>query len=244
MNWVVENWNTIWSLTLAHAALSFPPILLGLLIAIPLGAIAFRFRWSRGTILTVSGLLYAIPSLPLFVVLPTLIGTLILDPANVIIALTLYAVALLVRTVHDGLQSVSPQVLDAASAVGYSRMQRFFRVELPLAGPLIVAGLRVVSASTISLVSVGSLIGVASLGNFFLSGYNRQFATEILVGIVMTVVIAVVFDRLIVIVGRLLLPWNRGTTKRRRTRRDDDTDTQPDARSVAAPASPQKEVVA
>ena len=220
MSWVIANWDMIWDLTLTHVQLSLPPIILGFLISLPLGWLAHRYRWSRGVLLTLSGILYAIPSLPLFVLMPSLIGTKILDPANVVIALTIYAVALLVRTVADALDAVDAGVRQSAQAVGFSTGQRFWRVEFPLAGPLMLAGVRVVSASTISLLSVGALIGVTNLGYLFTDGYNRQFPIEILTGIVGTVVIAIVFDVLLVLLGRLLMPWTRisskGAVRRRR----------------------------
>ncbi|GAB3618667.1 ABC transporter permease subunit [Okibacterium endophyticum] len=216
MTWVIANFGQIWQLTLDHIALSVPPIVVGFLLAVPLGWIAHRYRLSRGVILTVCGLLYALPSLPLFFLMPVIIGTQILDPANVVIALSAYAVALLARTAADAFDSVEPGVRRSATAVGYSGWGRFWKVDLPLAGPVLLAGLRVVSASTISLVSVGALLGVPSLGYLFTDGYNRSFPTEALTGVVGTVVIAVVFDLILVGGGRLLMPWVRVTDARGR----------------------------
>ncbi|WGD38335.1 ABC transporter permease [Lysinibacter sp. HNR] len=212
MNWVVQNGEQIWRLTLDHLALSVPPIIAGLIIALPLGWIAHRYRLSRSVLMVVSGLLYTIPSLPLFIMLPTLLGTRILDPLNVVVALTMYAVALLLRTVAEAFDSVSDDVRQSSVALGYSPVQRVLRVELPLAIPVIIAGLRVVSASTVSLVTVGSVIGVSSLGYFFMNGFQRSFPTEVLVGIVGTLLIAAVLDTAIVIVGRFLVPWSRAVT--------------------------------
>lgn len=207
MTWVLANIEQIWRLTLDHIALSVPPIILGFLIAVPLGWIAHRYRPSRGAILTVSGLLYTIPGIALFLSLPVILGTRILDPINVIVGMTIYAVALLARTAADAFDAVSNDVRQSSVAVGYGPVRRFFVVELPLAGPVLLSGLRVVSASTVSLVSIGSLIGVSSLGYFFLNGLNRRFPTEIFTGIVGVILIAVVFDLLLVVIGRLLLPW-------------------------------------
>ena len=209
MSWLLANLGQIGAAALAHVALSVPPFVIGLVIALPLGWLANRYRLSRGTILVVCGLLYAIPSLPLFIVLPGLIGTRILDPANVVVALTVYAVALLVRAVADALGAVDREALLSATALGYSAARRFWGVEFPLAAPVILAGLRVVAVSTVSLVTVGSVIGVGSLGNYFLDGYQRAFPLEIGVGIVGTLLIALVLDGLLVLVGRLLLPWTR-----------------------------------
>lgn len=213
MNWLEGNWQQLVDYGLAHVWLSIPPIVLGLVISVPLGWLANRYRLSRGVLLTLGGILYAIPSLPLFVLLPAIIGTKILDPINVEIALTLYALALMLRTTADALASVSGDVKLSATAVGYGTLRRFLGVELPLAGPVLLAGLRVVSVSTVSLVTVGSVIGVNSLGFFFLDGYQRSFFTEVWVGIIGTVLIALVFDALIVLAGRLLMPWTRGASR-------------------------------
>lgn len=215
LDWIVANWGRIVELTLAHVALAIPPILLSLVIAVPLGWWAHRRRILRSGLLTAGGLLYALPSLPLFVILPVLLGTRILDPINLVVALTLYGVALLLRTAVDAFTSVGRTNRDDALAVGHSPSQVFWRVALPLAGPPLLAGVRVVSASTLSLVSVGALIGVPSLGTLFTSGYQRSFPTEIWVGIIGTIVLAVVFDALIVLAGRVLLPWVRATDRRR-----------------------------
>lgn len=216
MNWVVSNADQIWSLTWSHVAIAVPSIAISLLLAIPLGWWAHRKRVARSVLLTGGGVLYALPSLPLFVILPVLIGTRILDPLNLVVALTLYGLALLVRTAAEAFDSVGGEVLDSATAVGHSAAQRFWRVDLPLAGPPLLAGLRVVSASTLSLVSVGALIGVPSLGYFFTDGYTRSFLTEIGVGIVGTALLAIAFDALIVWGGRLLMPWVRATEVRGR----------------------------
>jgi osmoprotectant transport system permease protein len=207
MTWAWDNRSTILDLTLTHAWLSALPLLIGFLLALPVGWYASRHPRLRGSLLSVGSVLYSIPSLPFFVILPGLIGTGFLSPANVVIALTVYAAAIMVRSATDAFTSVSPAVLDAATATGYSSRQRGIAVELPLAGPVLLAGLRVVSVSTVSLVSVGALIGVSSLGTLFTDGFNRDFTTEIVVGVVGIVVLAVVFDALLVTAGRILMPW-------------------------------------
>jgi osmoprotectant transport system permease protein len=207
MTWAWDNRSTILDLTLTHAWLSALPLLIGFLLALPVGWYASRHPRLRGSLLSVGSVLYSIPSLPFFVILPGLIGTGFLSPANVVIALTVYAAAIMVRSATDAFTSVSPAVLDAATATGYSSRQRGIAVELPLAGPVLLAGLRVVSVSTVSLVSVGALIGVSSLGTLFTDGFNRDFTTEIVVGVVGIVVLAVVFDALLVMAGRILMPW-------------------------------------
>ncbi|MCU1446251.1 ABC transporter permease [Cryobacterium sp.] len=209
MTWVLANLGLIWARTLDHVVLSLPPIVLCFVIAVPLGWLARRYAVSRGIILTGAGLLYAIPSLPLFFVLPAVIGTGLRSPLNVIIALTLYGVALMVRVVSDGLESVDGDVRQSATAVGYSGWSRFWQVELPLSGPVLLAGMRVVAVSTVSLVTVGAVIGVQSLGSLFTDGFQRGIQAEILAGLVATVVLALAFDGALVLLGRLLMPWTR-----------------------------------
>ncbi|WP_243063271.1 ABC transporter permease [Humibacter sp. RRB41] len=223
MNWLIENAGQIWQLTLIHAGLSVPPIIVGLVLSVPIGWLANRYRASRGTVLAIVGILYAVPSLPLFLVLPSIIGTKVLDPANVVISLSIYAVAIMVRTASDAFAAVDVDVLLAATAVGFSTWRRFWSVELPLAGPVLLSGIRVVSVSTISLVSVGSVIGVPSLGYFFLRGFQVGFPLEIGVGIVGTIVIAVVFDLILAGLGRVLMPWTHRRSRRTRVAIRDET---------------------
>lgn len=209
MNWISQNLGLIATLTLDHLRLSLIPIVLGFVIAVPLGWFAYRFSWSRATVLGVVGVLYTIPSLALFMVLPPILGISILSEANVIIALTVYAVAIMVRQAADAFASIEPATLRAATAVGFAEWGRFFHVELPLAGPVLLAGVRVVAVSTVSLVTVGVLVGVSSLGYFFTDGFQRRIVVEIATGVVMTLLVAVVIDALLVLVGRMIMPWSR-----------------------------------
>lgn len=205
--WVVDNWPEIWQLSLTHMNLAWPPLVLSVLIALPIGWWAHQARWGRDLIVSIAALLYTIPSLVLFVLMPLVLGTSIISPLNVVVALTIYGIALQVRTTADAFDGVDKLQLETAEALGYSRLQRAITVALPLAGPVILGGARVVSASTISLISVGSLIGVRSLGTLFTTGFLRAFPTEIMVGIVGTLVIAMLFDVILVALGRLLMPW-------------------------------------
>lgn len=207
MTWVLGNLELIGSRTVSHLLLALPAIVLSFVLALPLGWIANRFRWSRAVLLSAAGLLYAIPSLPLFVVLPTILGFGVRDRANVIVALTLYGIALMVRSAADALASVGAPVVLSSTALGYSAVGRFFQVELPLAGPVLLAGLRVVAVSTISLVTVSSLLGVDNLGLLFVDGFQRGILAEVLTGIIATVVLALIVDGLLVLLGRLLMPW-------------------------------------
>lgn len=209
MTWVLENLDLIWALSLEHIRQSLIAIVLSFLIAIPLGAVAWRFRLVRGPLLTITGLLYTLPSLALLVLLPTALGISLLSELNLIIALVLYGVALMVRAVAEGLDSVDPDARLAAVAMGYGSARRFVRVDLPLAGPVILAGLRVTSVSTIALATVGILVGTTNLGYLFTNGYGRRIIEEILSGIVAVALIAVVVDVLLVLAGRIALPWTR-----------------------------------
>jgi osmoprotectant transport system permease protein len=211
VNWVLDNLDLIGELTVEHVRLSITPILLGLVISIPLGWFAYRFSLTKGLVLTFAGLLYTIPSLALFMLLPPVLGISSLSELNVTIALTLYAVAIMARAVADALDSVDENVRQSATAVGYSGWRRFWAVELPLAGPVILAGLRVTAVSTVSLVTVGILVGVQSLGYLFTNGFQRRIVEEIAAGVVMTVLIALLFDALLVLLGRLAMPWTKGS---------------------------------
>jgi osmoprotectant transport system permease protein len=144
-----------------------------------------------------------------FILLPGILHTQILDPRNVIVAMTIYTVALLVRTVADGLGAVPEDVLLSATAMGYRPIARLLKVELPLAIPVISAGLRVAAVSNVSIVSVAAIIGVEQLGSLFTDGFNRAFYAPIITGIVACVVLALLLDVVIMAVTRLLTPWAR-----------------------------------
>lgn len=214
MTWVLANLDLIAALTLEHLRQCALPIVLGFLIAIPLGWLAFRYKLTRGVVLTVTGLLYTIPSLALFALLPTVFGIGYLSEANLVIALTIYAVAIMARSIADALGSVDPAVRQAAVAVGYGPWRRFWSVEFPLAGPVVLAGLRVTAVSTIALATVGILIGVDNLGYLFTNGLQRRIIPEVLAGVVAVMLIALVLDALLVLAGRLLMPWSRRRTVR------------------------------
>lgn len=209
MSWVTDNLGRILELSLVHLQQSVIPIVLGFVLSLPLGWIAWRYRLVRGPIIAITGLLYTIPSLALLILLPAALGYSAISPPNLIIALTIYAVAILVRAVADGLDSVDEGVRQSATAVGYGPFRRFFAVEFPLAGPVILAGLRVTAVSTISLATVGILIGVQNLGYLFTDGLQRRIIAEVFAGVVAVVVIALVVDLLLLLAGRALMPWTR-----------------------------------
>ena len=209
MSWLADNWNTVLTLAWRSLYLAGIPLVIGFVLSIPLGWAASRWSRAYPAIITTTGLLYTIPSLALFVIMPVLLGTKILDPVNVIVAMTIYTVALLARTVADGLNSVPDDIAQAATAMGYKGMRRLFGVELPLAAPVVAAGLRVAAVSNVSIVSVATLIGVSQLGDLLVDGFNRVIWGELLSGIVACVLLALAFDAVIVLGTRAVTPWLR-----------------------------------
>ncbi|HEX3679268.1 MAG TPA: ABC transporter permease [Galbitalea sp.] len=218
MEWVWENFSEIWGYTLDHIGLSVPPIVIGFVLSIPLGYWTSRSRVARSILLSVFSILYTLPALVLFVTVPVALGLAIINPNNVIVALTIYAMAIMIRSANDAFGSVSADVRESARALGYSATQRFFRVELPLSGPVLLAGIRVVSVSTVSLATVGGFIGIPSLGNLFQTGFQIQYFPELWAGIVAVLIVAAVFDLILSGLGRVLMPWNRRSGRRRATR--------------------------
>jgi len=209
IEYVRNNFELILAAFGQHFALALIPVVIGVIVALPLGYLAVRREWLYQPIVTITGVLYSIPSLALFVVLPLIIGTKVLSPLNIIVALAIYTVALLVRSVADALRSVDRNVTQAATAMGYRPVKRLFGVDLPIALPVMLAGLRVATVSNISLVSVGAIIGVGGLGALFTRGLQLRFAEPIIVGIVLSVLLAAVCDSLIVLAQRYFTPWAR-----------------------------------
>jgi osmoprotectant transport system permease protein len=217
-SWIPQNWTQIWQYTVDNALLGLLPPLIGLAISIPLGIASVRWRLLYPPLLSLTSAIYAIPSLAIFVVLIDYTG---LGNLTVIIALTLFSLCVLLPNVVDGLRGVSEPVRQAATAMGYGEVRRLVLVELPIATPVVMAGLRIAVVSSISLASVGQLIGVSSLGYFFIDGLQRDFPTEIYVAIALVLALALVSDLILVLIGWLLTPWQRGQ-RRVRARRPDD----------------------
>lgn len=204
------NGETVLESLFQHVWLALLPVAIAFVLSLPLGWVVVRFRWARHPLLTASSIVYTIPSLALLLLLPAVLGTSILDPLNVVIALTLYSLALLVRTTSDGLASVEPQAVQAATAMGYTPFRRWFAVELPLSMPVVLAGLRVATVANISMVTVAALIGINSLGQLFTRGFQLGFYTPpIVIGLVLSVALALVADLVIVLAQRALTPWAR-----------------------------------
>lgn len=215
MHYLLTHLSEAWALTVIHLRMSLIPVLIGLLIAVPLGVLVQRAPIARRLTTATASVVFTVPSLALFVALPVIIGTRILDAANVLVALTAYTTALMVRAVLEALDAVPAQVRDAATAVGYSNVKRILKVELPLSIPVMIAGLRVVVVTNIAMVSV---IGIGSLGTWFTEGYATDKSDQILAGIIVLFVLAVVIDMLIVLAGRLATPWSHaGAAPRRRS---------------------------
>lgn len=209
MTWLSNNVELILQLMGVHLMYAIPAIVLSLVISIPIGWAAHRWKISRAALLTLIGLLYTIPSLPMFILVPALVGTDIRSGATMVIVLTLYGIALMVRSVTDGFGSVPAAALKAAEGIGYNSRQKFWAVQLPLAAPVILAGLRVVTVSTVSLVTVGAVVGIQSLGFLFTDGFQRGIIAEVVCGLLLTVAVALLLDAACVWGGKLFLPWTR-----------------------------------
>jgi osmoprotectant transport system permease protein len=203
-SWIPNNWSLIWQLTRANAFLGIVAPLIGLVISVPLGIVAARWRWFYPPVLTVVNVIYAIPALALFIALIPAYG---LTNTPVVIGLTAYSLCIILPNVVAGLRAVPGPVRQAATAMGYGPLRRLITVELPLAVPVIIAGLRVAIVSSISLATIGQLIGVSSLGYLFVDGLQRSFPTEIYVGLFLIIVLALLCDLILVGLGRALTPW-------------------------------------
>lgn len=214
MHYLLTHLGAAWALTMVHLRLSLVPVVIGSAISVPLGLAVQRAPMLRRLTTAAASVVFTIPSLALFVVLPMIIGTRILDEANVMVALSAYTTALMVRAVLEALDAVPAPVREAAIAVGYSPIARMLKVELPLSIPVMVASLRVVVATNIAMVSVGSVIGIGGLGTWFTAGFQMNKSDQIVAGIIAMFVLAVVVDTSISLSGWLLTPWERAPRTR------------------------------
>jgi osmoprotectant transport system permease protein len=203
-SWIPAHQHEIYSYLNEHMKLTALSVGFGILIAVPLAVLAARRRAVAAIIVPVVNAIYTIPSVALLALLLPTTGT---GPKPAVIALTLYSLAILVRNFLEGLRGVPSDVLDAADGMGYTRRRRLLRVELPLALPAIVAGIRLATVSTIGLVTVTFIVDQGGLGRFIQDGYQRDFHTPLVVGIVLSVALAIVADLLLVRVERLVTPW-------------------------------------
>jgi osmoprotectant transport system permease protein len=207
LDWVVDNLDMLAQRTGEHVVLTLIGVGFGILIAFPVTLLIHRRRRLIGPVLGVAGILYAIPSLALFGLLIPVTG---IGLVTAEIALVSYTLLILIRNGLAGLDGVAPEIVEAATGMGLTRIQRLWRVQLPLAVPVVIAGLRIATVTTIGLVAVTALIGQGGLGFVIITiGINRFFPTAILVGVGLSVLLAVLADRGLVLAERALTPWAR-----------------------------------
>jgi osmoprotectant transport system permease protein len=206
--WAADHVDDFAEATRSHLYLALMPVLYGLLISIPLGLLCVRIPKLYPPVLGGANVIYALPGLALIVLL---IDTTGFSNATIIIPLTLYTLVILIPNIVDGLRSVPEPVRQAATAMGFGELRRQIQVEFPIAIPYVMAGLRVATVSSISLVSIGVLIGddFGGLGVFFIDGFQQDFMTPIIIGVALSVALALLADALLVLAQRLLTPWSR-----------------------------------
>ncbi|MDP3966786.1 MAG: ABC transporter permease [Nocardioides sp.] len=195
--------------TVQHLGITVVSVLAGLLLALPLALTARRYPRLESSILGFSTALYTIPSLALFPLLVPFTG---LSPLTVVVGLALYSLTILVRNALEGFRAVPDEVRESAVGLGYSPLRLLFRIELPLAIPVLMAGLRVATVSTVALTTVGAIVSYGGLGNLLASGVQQDFKAQILAASVICVVLAVLLDALLLTTQRVLTPWTRGRT--------------------------------
>ncbi|MGW1840710.1 ABC transporter permease [Streptomyces sp. BBFR2] len=198
-----------------HVELTVVSVALGVVVAVPLALLARRHRWTAGPVLGLTTVLYTIPSLAMFSLLLPVYG---LSSALVVAGLALYSLTLLVRNLLAGLAGVPEGAKEAARGMGYGPTRQLLTVELPLALPAAMAGLRIATVSAVALTTVGAIVGHGGLGNLIYAGMNSYFKAQVLTASVLCVLLAVVFDLLILGAERLLTPWRRGARTARRGR--------------------------
>jgi osmoprotectant transport system permease protein len=206
LDWLITHVDELAAKTVQHLWLTTLAVSIGFVISFALAIVAVRRRRTYGPIVAFSDLLYTIPSLAIFASLISVTG---ISLVTVLIPLVMYTLVIFVRNIAAGLDSVSADVLEAADGLGFESRARLWRVEVPLAMPLIVAGLRLATVSTIGLVTVTAILGDAygGLGFFILEGYRRSFATELYAGAFLSIVLALVADFVLVRVQRRMTPW-------------------------------------
>jgi len=205
-DWVFDHLDDIWAKVVEHLVLTGIALGIGLALSLTLAIIGLRWRKSYAPITWVTGVFYTIPSLALFAFLVPITGFTLLTAE---IGLVSYTLLILVRNIVAGIDGIDPAVREAAVGMGYGRRRLFIDVELPLALPVIIAGIRIAAVTTIGLVTVTALIGQGGVGFFILQGLNRFFSTEIVLGTALSVILAVSVDIGLVLVERALTPWQR-----------------------------------
>jgi osmoprotectant transport system permease protein len=205
-DWISRNTDLIRTSLVEHVILTASAVGLGLVIALPLGVLAHRWPRIYGPSLAITGVLFTIPSLAAFAFLIPYTG---LSRTTALIPLTSYTLLILLRNVVSGLAAVPAEIKDAADGMGYSRLRRLLRIELPLALPTIMAGIRIATVTIVGLAAVAGLLAIPSLGNLIYVGQNRPIRTAVTVGIALSIALAVVADLTIALVQRWLTPWSR-----------------------------------
>ncbi len=204
--WVSDHVDEIRDRLTEHLTLLGLTLGFGLLIALPLALLSARYRRIYGPTLAITGVLYTVPSLAFFALLIPLTG---LSKATAVIPLTAYTLLILVRNTVTGLDAVPDEVKEAAQGMGYSRARQVLRVELPIALPTVIAGIRIATVTTIGLITVTALVGQGGLGKLLIDGFQRDFQTPLTVGIVLSLVLAVVADLFWIFTLRVATPWQR-----------------------------------
>ncbi len=189
-----------------HVLLTAEAVLLATLVAVPLAVVAYWFRRVTGPILALTGILYTIPSLALFAILAPFVG---IGRATVLVGLVTYALLVIVRNTLAGLGQVPEEVRDAARGMGYGRFGQLWRIDLPLAVPGIMTGIRLATVSTVALVTVGVLVGHGGLGEFLTTGFHSSYRAEVMTATIIIFLLGLVLDLLLAGLGRLLTPWTR-----------------------------------
>lgn len=215
--WVGDHLDDIRADTVEHLELTALTVGIGVVVAAVLSAVALRWRWSLGPISWVTGVLYTIPSLAFFVLLVPVFG--VGDRRTALVPLVAYTLLILVRNIVAGVDGVPPAVRDAADGMGYGRWRRLVRVELPIALPAIIAGIRIATVTTVGLVTITAFVGFGGLGDQIEAGLKRSFSTQVVVGAALSVALALVLDVVLLAVERALTPWNRVGGRRWRDRR-------------------------
>lgn len=207
-DWVLDNGGRLWDATYEHLVLTGISVAIGLVVALGLAVLALRWPRTYGPILSFSGVLYTIPSLAAFAVLVPFFG---FSRTTAVIALVTYTLLILAKNIVDGIRGVPDEVVESARGMGYRPVRLFLTIQLPLALPVIVAGVRVATVTVIGLVTVTALLGLDSLGQLILSGFRSLpiFPTLIVMGTLLSVVLALVLDLLLLALERLLTPWAR-----------------------------------
>ncbi|MDI1464552.1 ABC transporter permease [Catellatospora sp. KI3] len=205
-----QNYGTLLAALREHLLLTLVAVAVAALLAIPLAVLAHRFGRLTGTILGVTGVLYTIPSLALFAFLAPFTG---IQPVTVLIGLVLYALITIIRNTLTGLRQVPAEVVESARGMGYGRAALLWRIELPLALPGIMTGLRIATVSTVALVTVGELVGYGGLGDLIIGGFNANFyRAQVMAATLACVGLALVLDLALILVGRAVMPWTRRRT--------------------------------